>query len=80
MDSYILGLMFQMEARQSPFMLPLSLEAHTKPSHENGDRAPCDPPSTRQHPPTPATVPGPPALPCSDYTPANKTKEQKKEK
>ena len=77
MDSYILSLVFQMGARQSPFVLPLCLEAHTTPTHENGDRAPCNPPSTHQHPRTPATAPGPPALPCSDDTHAHETKEEK---
>ena len=61
-------------------MLPSCLEAHATPSHENGDRAPCNPPSTRQHPLTPATAPGSPAVPCSEYTHAHETKEEKKEK
>ena len=43
-DSYILNLILQMEARQSPLMLPSCLEAHGTPSHENGDHAPCNPP------------------------------------
>ena len=67
----------QMEARQSPFMLPSCLEAHATPSHENGDRATCTPPSSRQHPQTPATVPGSPAVPCSEYTHAHEKKEEK---
>ncbi|MEP5116252.1 MAG: hypothetical protein ABJQ90_11040, partial [Parasphingorhabdus sp.] len=47
--------------------------------HESGDRAPCNSPSTRQHPLTPATVPGSPAQPCSEYTHAHETKEEKRE-
>ena len=31
-------------------MHPSCLEAHATPRHESGDRAPCNPPSTRQHP------------------------------
>ena len=46
MGSYILSLIFQMEAKQSPFLLPLCPEAHTTPSHENRDCAPCNPPFT----------------------------------
>ena len=80
MDSYILSLISPMEARQSPFMPPLWLEAHTTPSHENQDHAPFNPPSTRQHPPTPARAPGSRALPCSDYTHAHETKEEEREK
>ena len=63
------------EARQSPFVLPTSLEAHATPSHENGDRAPCNHPSTCQHPLTPATAPGSPAVPCSEYTHAHEIKQ-----
>ena len=57
-----------MEGRHSPFLLPSCLKAHATPNHENGDRAPCNTPSARQHPLTPATAPGPPAVPCSEYT------------
>ena len=64
-----------MEARHSPFMLPSCLQAHATPSHENGDRALYNPPSTRQHPLTPATAPGTPAAPCSEYTHAHETKK-----
>ena len=39
------------EARQSPFMLPSSLDGHATPSHENGDRAASNPPLC---PPAPA--------------------------
>ena len=39
------------EARQSPFMFPLCLEAHATPSYGNGDRAPCNIPV---YPPVPA--------------------------
>ena len=78
--SYVLDLIFQMEGRRSPFMLPSCLEAQTTPSHENGDRAPCKPPSTRQHPLTPATALGSPAVLCSEYTHAQKTKEGRREK
>ena len=42
--SYVLYPNSQMEARQSPFIHPLCLEAHATPSHDNGDRAPCTPP------------------------------------
>ena len=61
-------------------MLPSCLEAHTTPSHENGDRAPCNPPSTGQHPLTPATAPSSPAVPYSEYTHAHETKEGKRKK
>ena len=37
-----------MEARQSPFMHPSCREARATPRHESGDRAPCNPSSTRQ--------------------------------
>ena len=43
-----------MEAKESPFMLALCLEAHATPSPENDDSVPNNPPSTRQHPLTPA--------------------------
>ena len=66
------------EARQSPFMLPSCLDAHATPSHDNGDRAPSNPPSTRQHPLTPASAPGSPAVPCSGYTHAHITKDETK--
>ena len=33
----------------------------------HGGRAPCNPPSIRQHPPTPATAPSSPVSPCSDH-------------
>ena len=69
-----------MEARRSPFMHPSCLEAHATPRHESGDRAPCNPPSTRQHPPTPATAPGSPAVSYSEYTHAHDTKEEKRRK
>ena len=61
------------KARQSPFVLSMCLEAHATPSHENGDRAPCDLPSTRHHPLTPVTAPGSPAVPCSEYMHAHET-------
>ena len=67
-----------MEARQSPFLHPPCLEAHATPSHESGDCAPSNSPSTRQHPLTPATAPGPPAVPCSEYAHAHETKEEKR--
>ena len=53
------------------------LGAHAMPRLESGDRAPCNPPSTRQHPLTPATAPGSPAVPCLEYTHAHETKEEK---
>ena len=53
----------QMAARHSPFIFPRCLGAHATPSHENGDRVSCNPTSTRQHPLTPATAPGSPAVP-----------------
>ena len=61
-------------------MLPSCLEAHAMPSHENGDRAPRNIPSTRQLPLAPATAPGPPAVPCLEYTHlyAHETKEEEK--
>ena len=58
-------------------MLPSCLESHATPRHENGDSAPFNLPSTRQHPLTPATGPGSPAVPCSEYTQAHGTKEKK---
>ena len=61
-------------------MLPLCLDRHVTPSHENGDRAPFNPPSARQHPLTPATAPRSPAVPCSEYTLAHETKQEKKVK
>ena len=61
-----------MEARHSPFMC---LEGHATPSHETRDHAPCNPPSPRQHPLIPATAPGSPAGPCSEYTHAHETIE-----
>ena len=79
-NSYIFYPKSQMEARQSPFMLPSCLEAHGTPSHENGDRAPYNPPSTRQPPLTPATAPGSPAVLCSECTHAHETKEEKRKK
>ena len=62
------------EARQIPFVLPTCLEAHATPSHEDGDRARCNPSSTRQHPLTSATAPGSPAVACSEYTHAHERK------
>ena len=38
------------------------------------------PPSTRHHPLTPVTVPCSPAVPCSEYTYARQTKEEKRKK
>ena len=63
-----------MGARQSPVMLP---STHATPRHESGDLAPFNPPSTRQHPLTPATVPGSPAVPCSEYTHTHERKLKK---
>ena len=71
--SYIFYRIPQMEVRQTPFMLPRCLEAHATSSHKNGDRAPCNHPSIRQHPLTPATAPGSSAVPCSECTHAHKT-------
>ena len=71
---YVLSSIRHRETRQSPFMLPSCLNAHATPSHENGDRAPSNPPSTRQRPPTPAMVPRSPAVPSFGYTNAHKTK------
>ena len=76
--SYILYQKPQMEARQSSFTHPSCLEAHATPTHESGDRAPCNPPSTRQHPLTTATAPGSPAVPRSEYTHTHETKEEKR--
>ena len=59
-------------------MLPSCFEAHATPSHQSGDRAPCNPPSTRHHPLTPVTVPRSPAVPYSEYTRAHETKEEKR--
>ena len=67
-----------MESRQSTSVYPSCLEAHATPRHESGDRALCNPPSTRQHLLTPATAAGSPAVPCSEYTHAHETKEQKR--
>ena len=78
-DSDILDRILQMEDGQSPFMPPSCLETHATPNHENGDRAPFNPPSTRQHSLTPATAPGLPAVPCSEYTHAHETNEEKRE-
>ena len=61
-------------------MHPSFLEAHATPNHENGDRAPCNAPSTRQHPLTPAKVSGSPAVSCSEYRHAHETKDNKREK
>ena len=77
---YILNRIMLMEARQSPFMLPSCLEAYTTPRHENIDRAPFNPPSTRQHPLAPATTPGSPAVTCSEYTHADEAKKKKGKK
>ena len=59
-------------------MLPSCLEAHATPRHENGDRAPFNPPSTRQHPLPPATAPGSPTVPCSKYPHAHEAEEEEK--
>ena len=67
----------QMEARQSPLAHLSCLEAHATPRHESGDRVPCNPPSTRQHPLTPVTAPGSPAVPCSEYTKRKNKKGRK---
>ena len=67
-----------MEAKQSPFMPPSCPEAHATPRHESDDSAPCNPPSTHQHPLTPATAP--PAVPCSEYTRTHETKQEKRKK
>ena len=69
----------QMKARESPFMHPSCLEAHATPRHESGDRAPCNPPSTRQHPLTPATAPGSPVVPCSRVHACTRNEIGKKE-
>ena len=69
-----------METRQSPFMHPSCLEAHATLWHESGDRASCNPPSTRQHPLTTATAPGSPAVPHSEYTHAHETKGEERKK
>ena len=50
-DSYIFYPTPHQEARQRLFMLPSCLEGHATPSHENGDRAPPNPPL---YPPAPA--------------------------
>ena len=76
--SYILYPKSQMEARQSLFMHLSCLEAHATPRHKNGDRAPCNPPSTRQHRLIPATAPGSPAVPCSECTHAKRIKKKEK--
>ena len=62
------------------FMLPWCLEAHETPRHENGGRAPCNPPSARQHPFTPATAPGSPAVTCSRVHARTRSERRKKEK
>ena len=62
-----------MEGRHSPFLLQSCLEADPTPSHENVDRAPCNPLPTPQHPLSSATAPGSPAVPCSEYTYTNET-------
>ena len=61
-------------------MLPLCLDAHATPSHQNGDRAPCNPPSARQHPLIPSTAPGSPAVQCPEYTHKHEAKVRKKER
>ena len=48
-DPYMIYPIPHEKARQSPFKLPPRLDVHATLSHENGDRAPSDPPSTRQH-------------------------------
>ena len=80
MGSYILYPKSQRGPRQNPFMHPWCLEAHATPSHGDGDRAPRNPPSIRQHPLTPATAPGSPVVPCSKYTHAHETEEEKMKK
>ena len=75
-DSDKFYLIPQMEARQGPFMLPSCLETHPTPSHEIGDHAPCNPPSTHGYSLTPAMAPGSPAVPCSEYTHAHETKRE----
>ena len=61
-------------------MLPSGLDAQTTPSHKNGDRAPSNAPSTRQHLLTPAIAPRLPAVPCSGYTHAHETQQEKRKK
>ena len=79
-DSYILHPTPHQEARQTPFMLPSCLKARATPSHENADRAPSNLFSTRQRPLTPGTAPTSPAVPCSGYTHAHKTKKETRNK
>ena len=55
-------------------------EVRATPRHELGNRAPCTPASTRQHPLTLATAPGSPAVPYSQYTHGHETKEEKKKR
>ena len=76
-DSSILSSTPHQEARQSPLMLPSCFDAHVTPSHENGDRVPSNPPSTRQNPPAPAMAPCSPALPGFGCTRTH-TKQNKK--
>ena len=61
-------------------MHPSCLEAHATRSPESGDRARWNPPTPSQHPLTPATVPGSPAVPYSEYAHAHETKEEKRKK
>ena len=57
------------------------VSSHTgRQGTKNVDRAPRNPPSARQHPLRPATAPGTPAVPCSEYTHAHKAKAEKREK
>ena len=79
-NSYVPYQKPQTDARQSPFMHPSCLEAQATPRHESGDRAPSNPPYILQHPLTPVTAPGSPAVPYSEHTYAQKTKEEKRKK
>ena len=60
-------------------MHPLYLEGHGTPRHESGDRAPCNPPFTHQHPLTPATAPGSPAVRYSRSTRTKRNERRRKE-
>ena len=50
-----------------PTHASLVIDGQATPSHENGDRALSNLPSTRQRPLTPATAPGSPVVPRSGY-------------
>ena len=59
-------------------MHPSCLDTHATPRHESGDRTPCNPPSTRKHPLTPAKARARPR--CRARSTRTHTKQKKKKK